>query len=64
MGLTYSNKAKGHKHTRKNNDTEQLENNKKSTQLEHVDLELYKNKIKSFTYLSPADGRGVSSAFS
>ena len=29
MGLTYSNKAYGSKHARKNNDTELLENNKK-----------------------------------
>ena len=27
MGPTYSNKTDGYKHTRKNNDTEQLENN-------------------------------------
>ena len=31
MGLTYNNKAEGYKNARKNNDTEQLENNKKST---------------------------------
>ena len=28
MGFTYSNKAYGYKHTRKNNDTKQLENKK------------------------------------
>ena len=49
MGLTYSNKAKEYNHTRKNNDTEQLEKNIKKNH---------------FTYLSPADGRGMSSAFS
>ena len=46
MGLAYSNKAYGNKHTIKNNDTEQLEN----------------KKINNFTYLSPAEGRGMSSA--
>ena len=60
MGLTYNNKAQGNKHARKNNDTEQLENNKK---VHNQNLQIY-NNIKSCTYLSPADGRGISSAFS
>ena len=44
MGLTYSNMAYGYKHTIKNNDTEQLENN---TKLHNQNLEIYNNiKIK------------------
>ena len=31
MGLMYSNKAKGYKHARKNNDTKQLKTTKKYT---------------------------------
>ena len=43
MGLTYSNKAYEYEHTSKNNDTEQLENNKQTNK-----------QTQKFTYLSPA----------
>ena len=52
--------AQGNKHARKNNDTKQLGKKHKITQLELIDLQEY----KKFTYLSPADGRGMSSVFS
>ena len=48
MGLTYSNKAYGYKNARKKNDTEQLENNTKSLQLE---LTVIQKEIQKF-YLS------------
>ena len=35
MGLAYSKKSQGYKYARKNNDTEQLENNKKYTYRTH-----------------------------
>ena len=62
MRLTYS-KAYGYKNARKNNETKQLE---KTTKVHNQNLQIYNNikENKKFTYLSPADGRLMSSAFS